>query len=132
MLFSFVVDFFFSFQFVQASNKFKRWNDYYESMSAKRIDPTKKPEIDVTRSATVRYFSVYPRKRDNKTSSGRGRTTPVIGAPSVPHSSNQQQQTVNGDQPNIQTERYTNRSHEFGPTLNQSSEAGQINYAWVD
>lgn len=100
-------------------------------MSAKKIDPTKKPEIDVTRSATVRYFSVYPRKRDNKTSSGRGRTTPVIGAP-VPHSSNQEQQTAGGDQPNIQTERYTSRSHEFGPTLNKSSDTGHINYAWVD
>lgn len=94
-------------------------------MDPQKKDPAKKPEIDVTRSATVRYFSVYPRKRDNKTSSGRGRTTPVVS-----HSSNQQQQqhTTSGGQ----TERYTSRSHEFGPTLNKSSDGGHTNYAWVD
>lgn len=97
------------------------------------MDPKKKdavankPQIDVTRSASVRYFSVYPRKRDNNTSSGHGRITPAIGAPTMSHSSNQQH-TAAGDQ----TERYTSRSHEFGPTLNQSSDGGHTNYAWVD
>lgn len=101
------------------------------------MDPKKKdfaankPQIDVTRSASVRYFSVYPRKRDNKTSSGQGRVTPVIGAPTMPHSSNQQH-TAPADQLSVPTERYTSRSHEFGPTLNESSDGGHTNYAWVD
>lgn len=114
----------------QASNKFKRWNDYYESMDPKKKDPTKKPEIDVTRSATVRYLSVYPRKR-NETNSARGRITPAVGAQTMPHSSNQQR-TATADQPIVPTERYTSRPHEYGPSLNRSGDAGQTNYAWVD
>lgn len=99
-------------------------------MDPKKSDSTKKPAIDVTRSATVRYLSVYPRKR-NETSSGRGRVTQTAGAQTMPHSSNQQR-TTTADQLSVPSERYTSRPHEFGPNLNRSGDAGQTNYAWVD
>lgn len=100
-------------------------------MDPKKRDPTKNPQIDVTRSAAVRYLSVYPRKR-NETNSGRGRITPTTGAQTMPHSSNQQRTPTIADQPSVPTERYTSRPHEFGPSLNRSGDAGHTNYAWVD
>lgn len=104
----------------------QRWNDFYESMDPKKKDPIPKPQIDVTRSASVRYFSVYPRKRD----SGRKQTTPNVGAQN-PHSSNQRH-TITADPANVSSGRYTSRPHEFGPNLNKSDDGGNTNYAWVD
>lgn len=108
----------------------QRWNDFYDQMDPHKKDPIPKPEIDVTRSATVRYFSVYPRKRDNA-GSARGQTTPVAGDDNLPHSSNQRH-TVTADQSIVSGDRYTARPHEFGPNLNRSDNGGHTNYAWVD
>lgn len=100
------------------------------------MDPDKKnpqieakSQIDVTRSASVRYFSVYPRKY-NKTSTELAQVAPADG---VAQSSNQRHART-ADQPNTPKERYTSRPQEFGPNLNRGGDAsgGNINYAWVD
>lgn len=56
---------------------------------------------------------------------------PAVDAQNIPHSSNQRH-TVTADQVNASNGRYTSRAHEFGPTLNKSSDGGHTNYAWVD
>lgn len=99
-------------------------------MDPKKKNPQTRPEIDVTRSATVRYFSVYPRKRAD-TRGGQERVAPATAdALTLPHSSNQQPATT-ANQLSVPSERYTSVPHEFGPTLNRS-DAGHTNYAWVD
>lgn len=97
----------------------KRWSDFYDSMDPKNKHPSKRTEpIDVTRSATVKYFSVYPRKADQS-----GRTTPAN--PQARVSPRPTAET------SFQGERYTSRPNEFGTVPNRV-DAGHTNFAWVD
>lgn len=101
----------------------KRWNDYYDSMDPKKKNPNiKNTPIDPARSASVKYFSVYPRKTD--TSSGR--VTPAEN--NVPRQ-NPQQPTA---ETSFHGERYTSRPNEFNSASNRGDGGGQTNFAWVD
>lgn len=120
----------------------KRWNEYFERMDPKNKKPhiPDKP-IDVRRSASVKYFSVYPRKLPDSIS---GHVTPVasqvrrgnhnkdhdshIPRPSHQHHHQQQQQPAVED---FHEERYISRSNEFGSVSNRV-DGGHTNYAWVD
>lgn len=97
----------------------KRWNDFYESMDPKKHNPTQNKPIDVTRAASVKYFSVYPRKAAEHNASGR--VTPA---------------GPNLNQPTAETsfhgERYTSRSSEFGNVSTNRGDTGHTNFAWVD
>lgn len=104
----------------------KRWSDYYDSMDPSKKKPQKNPQIDVTRSASVKYFSVYPRKAATEHNAS-GRVTPN------PHPNPTQRthhlQTT--DETSFQGERYTSRPTEFGSVSNRV-DAGHTNFAWVD
>lgn len=115
----------------------KRWNDYFERMDPKNKKPhiPEKP-IDVRRSASVKYFSVYPRKLPDNIS---GRITPVASnvrhANHGDHESHIPRPNHHQQQPAVETtfheERYTSRSNEFGAASNRG-DGGHKNYAWVD
>lgn len=115
-----------------ASNKMKKWNDFYESMDPKKHNPMQHKPIDVTRAASVKYFSVYPRKAHGETSSNAsGRVTP---AENTMRRSNLNQPTA---ETSFQGERYTRRSTELGNNSNRGGgagggDAGHTNFAWVD
>lgn len=99
----------------------KRWNDYYEKMDPKQKNPNvKHAPIDPARSASVKYFSVYPRKAENNS----GRATPTAN-----HTHRSQIQPT--AETSFQGERYISRQHEFGPISNRT-DAGHTNFAWVD
>lgn len=110
----------------------KRWNDYFESMDPKSKKPhaPEKP-IDVRNSASVKYFSVYPRKVGEHNVSGR--VTPVAShAPHgshIPRPSHQQPQPTG--ETSFQGERYTSRPNEFVSVANRT-DGGHTNFAWVD
>lgn len=108
----------------------KRWNDFYDKMDPHKKDPKKNAPIDVTRSASVKYFSVYPRKtvhHNNPESTGNHSKTS--------HNHQNQHQPQHQSQPSAETsfqgERYISRQNEFG-TVSNRVDAGNINYAWVD
>lgn len=115
---------FFFFWFLQASNKMKKWNDFYESMDPKKHNPKRDKPIDVSRAASVKYFSVYPRKASENNASGR-----VTPTGSTMQRSNLNQPMA---ETSFQGERYTSRSNEFGNVSTNRGDTGQTNFAWVD
>lgn len=100
----------------------KRWNDYYDKMDPKKKDPKKSAPIDVTRSASVKYFSVYPRKANHHHTEQN--TT-------AENQSQRSQHKQPSAETSFQGERYISRQHEFG-TISNRVDAGHTNYAWVD
>lgn len=103
----------------------KKWNDFYESMDPKKKNSIPHKPIDVTRAASVKYFSVYPRKAAEKNVSGR--VTPA-GESHAMHRQHLEQPTA---ETSFHGERYTSRSTEFGNGSNRA-DAGHTNFAWVD
>lgn len=91
----------------------KKWNDYCESMDPKKKNPRQNQPIDVTCSASVKYFSVYPKK-----------------AAEHNHGIPMQQSKPNAN--HSSSERYTNRSTEFCNVSNGADGSGHTNFAWVD
>lgn len=106
----------------------KKWNDFYESMDPKKKNPMHNKPIDVTRAASVKYFSVYPRKAPEHNASGR-----VTPAENIIHGSSINDPTA---ETSFQGERYTSRSTEFGNArecnTSNRADAGHTNFAWVD
>lgn len=110
----------------------KRWNEYCDGLDQKHKNPSKRNQpIDVSRSATVKYLSVYPRKYNDQ--SIRTTASPVQTPPPPPPPSNQVPRY--NAQPAAETsfhgERYIRRSNELN-TISDRSNAGHTNYAWVD
>ncbi|XP_031622329.1 putative ammonium transporter 3 isoform X2 [Contarinia nasturtii] len=110
-----------------ASEKMKKWNDYYESMDPRNRKPRENKPIDVTRAASVKYFSVYPRKAAAEQQAASGHVTPIGHV--------MQEQKSKAKKPTAETsfqgERYTRRPNEFGADANRT-DGGHINFAWVD
>lgn len=105
----------------------KKWNDYYESMDPGNKKPRENKAIDVTRAASVKYFSVYPRKAISEQQAASGRVTPARQTMQA-QKSNANKSTA---ETSFQGERYTRRQTEFGTTSNRP-DGGHINFAWVD
>lgn len=104
----------------------RKWNEHLDAMDPGKKSSKDKP-IDVSRSATVRYFSVYPRNHEN----GGERVGPSSLPSEVPRTSTSRHHNA---ELSVPIERYISRSSEFRPNnqVPQRSDAGHVNYAWVD
>lgn len=102
----------------------KRWSDYCDSLDAKNTKNKRNQPIDVSRSATVRYLSVYPRKFNDQ--SKQSTAVPPPPPNQVPRYNEQP-----AAETSFQGERYIRRSNEFN-TISNRVDGGHTNFAWVD